>query len=327
LAEGDFARGWAGYGSRFELWDDPRYRHKGFHKRASPPPYWQGQDPAGKRFLVWTEQGIGDEILFSGLLPEFASRASSVILECSERMVPVFERSFSNLRVNARGRSRSQSLGPVDADYQVAIGDLGRWLRPDFNCFPNRPKFLAADPWKTAELKRQYGSGPLIGISWRSGADRVGERKSFPLESWHDILRIPGARFISLQYGDFQDEAAMGCRKLGVDVLWDNRVDALANMDDYFAQVAAMDLIISVSNTAVHVAGALGQPTWVMLPTGPGCHWYWFRGVASSPWYPTLRLYRQRHRLNQSPDVDKKHQIQAIASDLKGWVRSWLKAE
>ncbi|MDX2143316.1 MAG: tetratricopeptide repeat protein [Rhodospirillaceae bacterium] len=323
LAEGDLAKGWAGYGNRFDLWNDSRYRHKGFHKRASPPPYWQAEDPAGKRFLVWTEQGVGDEVLFSGLIPEFAGQCAGVILECSDRMAPILERSFSNLKVDVHARSHSPTDRPIDADYQVAIGDLGRWLRPSIASFPGRTSYLAADPGKTETLRSRYGSGPLIGIAWRSRADRLSARKSYPLMAWREILQARGARFVSLQYGDYREEAKTVSQDLGVDVLWDSNVNALSNMDDFFAQVAAMDLIISVSNTAVHVAGALGKPVWVMLPSGPSRHWYWFKHQASSPWYPSMKLYREAHDLNQSTQVEKKKLVQCLAADLEAWLRVW----
>jgi hypothetical protein len=113
---------------------------------------------------------------------------------------------------------------------------------------------------------------------------------------WAPILRGHRAVFIDLQYGDTAAERATIEREVGVKIHHDDTIDQIQDIDAFAAQVAALDHVISVSNTAVHVAGALGVATWALLPRGKGLHWYWFDAGAESPWYPSLRLFRQTAR-------------------------------
>lgn len=293
LAVGDFEEGWKNFESRFDLWLDQRYHHKGVARRSAPPPYWNGEDLSGKKIFVWSEQAVGDEILFAGLLSDLFERSGQVIVECPPRLAAVFERSFPKARVVKCDQSIAPLGDAQSTDYQIAIGSLGRYLRPNFTSFPKHPGYLRADPARISDLRERYGTGPLIGLSWRSGAERIGRRKSTKLIDWSPLLKLPSVTFVNLQYGDCQEELNEVRRQMGGKVIHDPCIDPLGDMDDYFAQIAAMDLIISTSNTTVHVAGALGKPVWMLLPQGVASHWYWFRNRDDSPWYPSLRLFRQ----------------------------------
>lgn len=287
LAAGDLARGWEKFETRFALSLDPRYHHKGVTPRAAPPPTWAGEDLRGKSILVWTEQGVGDEILFASMLPELIARAGQVVLECSARMAPVFSRAFPAVQMRTHGSP------PIVTDVQSAIGSLGRYLRPDFSAFVPRARFLKPDAARVAATRQRYGRRPLVGLSWRSTAARVGRRKSIDVNGLAPVLKIPGARFVSLQYGATTEELRALSDLAGFEIIHDSSVDPLTDMEGFLAQVGVLDLVISVSNTTVHAAGALGVPTWVLLPIGTGSLWYWFRGRDDSPWYPSVRLFRQ----------------------------------
>jgi hypothetical protein len=108
------------------------------------------------------------------------------------------------------------------------------------------------------------------------------------------FLQVPGVMFVNLQYGDCAQELNTARFTLGVDIYDDPNVDSGVDMDMFFAQVAAMDLVISTSNTTVHTAGSQNVPGWVLLPHGKGAIWYWFLRREDSPWYPSLRLIRAR---------------------------------
>ena len=108
---------------------------------------------------------------------------------------------------------------------------------------------------------------------------------------WRPLAEIEGIRFVDLQYGDTAEERARFERQTGTPIIHDDGIDQIADLDAFAAQVAAMDLIISVSNTTVHLSGALGVPTWVLLNTLPLC--VWMAEGEDSPWYPSLRLFRQ----------------------------------
>ncbi len=120
--------------------------------------------------------------------------------------------------------------------------------------------------------------------------------------------------FVNLQYGDCQTELDALQREHGITVINDPAIQPFGDLDPVAAQVAAMDLVISVSNTTVHLAGALGIPSWVMVPRGLGRLWYWFRGIERSPWYAGTVL----HTPESDNDWDKV--IQHLATEMKRWV-------
>ena len=126
---------------------------------------------------------------------------------------------------------------------------------------------------------------------------------------------------MSLQYGDCALEVQTVSRELGIEIIHDPAVNPLQDMDVFFAQVAAMDLIISTSNTTAHVAAAIGRPTWVMLRSGSASLWYWFKDRNDSPWYPSVCLFRQIQQI--SPESKAEGGLDAIArvaKSLEQWV-------
>jgi ADP-heptose:LPS heptosyltransferase len=131
-----------------------------------------------------------------------------------------------------------------------------------------------------------------IGISWRGGKDPKVERiRSIPLEQWELLLSIPCIHFVNLQYGDCSSELNEANKRFGITIYnWED-VDPLKDLDNFAAQIAALDLVISIDNSTVHMAGALGKPIWTLLPFSPD--WRWMLNREDSPWYPTMRLFRQ----------------------------------
>lgn len=289
LQLGDFANGWPGLEARFESTTERVMRH------PTPPAYWQGEDLAGKSIVVWTEQGLGDETLFAGLIPDIARRAKALGIQCSRRMVPVFRRSFPGASVIAHDDAGA-GAHRAGFDYQQSAVSLARILRPDFAAFPRHAGYLKADPEIRARLREKYlaraGGRRIVGLSWRSTNPVFGEAKSAALLDFAPILAQPGALFVNLQYGDCRAEIKAVRDALGVEIVEDGDVDSAASMDDFFAQTAAMDVVITTSNTAAHVAGALNIPVWILLPFAAGSIWYWFLRRADSPWYPSAVLMR-----------------------------------
>ncbi|MDX2143314.1 MAG: tetratricopeptide repeat protein [Rhodospirillaceae bacterium] len=312
LMHGRLEDGWKEYDGRF--W----YLEERVPRRPVPPVYWGGEDLTGKSLLIWTEQGIGDAIIYSSMILEIAARARAVYLECEPRLVPIFSRSFPGVQVfTLRDGARSAPEVPI-ADYQSAIGSLGRFMRPTLDSFPRHNGYLVPDKNKVAEFKRRYAPGPVVGISWRSSKQAAALVKSVPLLEWAPILRVPGIKFVNLQYGDNSAEIEEVKRKLGVEIIEDSSVNALKDMDGFLAQVAALDLVVSVSNTTVHVAGATNVPVWLALPNKGLGLWYWFQRRADSPWYPSMRIFRgQVENLNILGDLAWWSNIVGrIASDL-----------
>ena len=287
LLQGNLREGWAEY--------EWRLRSKeGTRQRPFPHPPWAGQPVDGKTVLVWGEQGVGDEVMFAGMVPDLVEAGATVILEADPRLVPLFRRSFAAIECIGKEDPPSAETRRHGIDFQAPGGNLGRWLRPDFESFPGRQSYLVAEEDRAAALKDRYRDGTddrLIGIAWISNNKRIGKQKSMTLRELAPLAAIPGLRFINLQYGDTAEERAQFEDETGTSIIDDENVDQMADLDAFAAQMAAMDLVISVSNTTVHIAGALGVPAWVMLNTVPlPC---WMLEGEISPWYPSVRLFRQ----------------------------------
>src|SRR5262249_35302121 len=147
-------------------------------------------------------------------------------------------------------------------------------LRPTLASFPAQPCYLAADSAARAMLRQRYGTDGkrVVGISWRSTSTGTGPFKSTRLADWAKILATPDVRFVSLQYGADAAEIEAVKAHFGADIVIDPAVDPVRDVDQFAAQVDAMDLVVTVSNTTAHVAGALGKPTWLLTPEGLGAH-------------------------------------------------------
>ena len=281
-----------------EGWRESRWRWKcgdfPSKKREFPYPLWSGEPLKGKRILVWGEQGVGDEVHFAGMVPDLIGQGAHVILESEHRLVPLFQRSFADAECIPRRVDPGPETNRDDIDFQAPSGDLGQWLRPGLDAFPDRRSFLVAEEGRVGALKAQYRDGGddlLVGIAWSSKSVETAKQKTVSLTDWRPLAGVPGVRFVDLQYGDTGAERAAFEAETGVRVIHDDAIDQLTDLDAFAAQVAAMDLVISVTNTTVYMAGGLGVPTWVLMSDRP--LWVWMQDREDSPWYPSLRLFRQ----------------------------------
>ena len=291
LCSGKLADGWPGYARRFE---DPRFP---FVKRDWPWPAWRGEALAGKSILVWSDQGIGDEVLYASMISEVSASAAACVVECSPRLLPLYQRSFPHVRiVPATPEARGELLGRT-FDFHSSVLDLGRWLRPQLASFPNRSVTLRPDPQLRETYRQRYlargAQRRLVGLSWRSITPDMSHQKSLPLAAFGPLLSSEKLTFVNLQYGDVRDELADVALHYNFKIINDYEVDSLKNLDGFAAQVAALDAVVTISNTTAHFAGALGVPACLCLPHGQKQLWYWFDSGHYSPWYRSIRLYRQ----------------------------------
>ena len=314
MALGRFDEGWNAF-----KW---RLKRSGVHVRHEdfPHPVWSGEDLTGKHVLIWTDLGLGDEILLASIIPDVAAVARRVTLLCSERLAQLFSRSFPDITVDIRRSPLPSSALSKGIDFQMSLAELGGAFRRGFDAFPVREHYLAVDAELRDSLRKKYRAeaeqSPLVGVSWRSINPEIGEQKSIPLSRWLPILKVPGITFVSLQYGDCRDEIEKLRRDYGVNLINDTEINTLGDMDPIAAQVAAMDQVISISNTNVHVAGATGVPVWVLLPRGHARLWYWFRGQKGCVWYPKATLLTSKY------ESDWDQLIANCAADLGRWAVS-----
>ncbi len=288
LLQGRWREGWDNYASRFRAGALP-YR---------PMPYasWDGRDLPDDTLLVLADQGLGDEIMFASCLPDLQQRVPHAVVECEPRLLRLFERSFPTLRFIATQRENSTDwLKDVPTPtWQVSAGELPGFFRQRDADFPEHTGYLKADPTKVAlwreRLRSRHGDRLLVGISWRGGL--VGTRtraRSIRLEEWQPILTDKHVAFVNLQYGDYKADLSQLQELHGVSI--DDDPEAIADYDETAALVMALDLVVSVCTSIIHLAGALGRPVWILTPHSPG--WRYTADRQRMPWYPSSRIFRQ----------------------------------
>ncbi len=301
LASGELGAGWREY--------DWRWKAKTFrdNQRRFNRPKWSGESLTGKSIFVWSEQGLGDKILFAGLLGELTERAGHCVLETEARLVPLLSRSFPDIEVRERTETTAPEMDLSAFDYHVPLGDLPRWFRPSKDTFKPLGRYLRPDPVRSADCRRVYtglGEGPVVGLSWASKPP-----KGVALHDLLPVLGLPGLTLVNLQYGDHAEEIRRFEIDTGLIVHTDPAIDPLQDVDGFTAQVAAMDAVVTIQNTTLYTAGAIGVPTFALLPPAPD--WRWLGNESTSPWHESVRMY-PRYLAG-----DTGEQVTRIAADLK----------
>jgi uncharacterized protein (TIGR03032 family) len=288
-----------------EAWDEYEWRWKcledpgdtaAFAALASP---WNGSSMLRQTVLVFGEQGVDDEIMFASCYPDVLEQSQHCTFACDGRLAPLFRRSFPAAVVLPRDRATQSAIGhgvgPIDV--QSAAGSLPRYLRTTRESFPRVDSFLQADERLVSRWRERYAElGPelKVGLSWRGG--RVGDeqrRRSTTLDQLTGLFTVPGVKFINLQYGDCWNELASFRAQTGHQLHHWLDSDPTRDLDDLAAQIAALDLVISVDNSTVHLAGALGVPTMAMLSFPSASYWRWFFMGDETVWYRSVRLFRR----------------------------------
>jgi len=258
-------------------------------------PSWANETIDGKNILLWGEQGMGDQVIFARCASVIASKANYCALECSPRLTTLFQRSFPDVDIYPASDPPIAELTNKSFDFHCSTLDMNCSLYDKPSDISSKP-YLKADPELTRSIREKYRASadntPLIGISWWSGLTSQAHFKSTPLTQWQPILSDTPATFVSLQYGEGRNEIESVNNIPGIDLVDDRDIDPMGDLDVFAAQIAAMDLVITISNTTAHLAGALGVPTWTLTPTGPGRVWYWFMEGQTSPWYESMTLFR-----------------------------------
>jgi tetratricopeptide (TPR) repeat protein len=284
LAMGRLEEGWAEYGWRCANPDS--------WLRPFTQPRWDGSDPAGKRFLVWMEQGLGDEILFSGMIPDLVRAGAHCVVECDWRLVSLLERSFPGVEAVARTRPAHPRTRERDIDFQVAAGSLARRFRPTLESFPRHNGYFVPDPVRVAEWNERLaalGEGIKVGVCWRSMLNQGARSRHYSqLNQWGPILTTPGVRFVNLQYDRCEEELAEAERLFDMRIhRWED-IDLKDDQEAVAAIASVLDVVIAPSTAVSEMAGAVGRPTWV--PVRGLTNW-WGLGTDYCPWLPSVRAF------------------------------------
>ena len=280
LEMGRFKEGWPLHESRLI-----QGTTHGITIREYGKPKWDGKKV--RRLVVHGEQGLGDEIMFASALPFIRDKAEKIVVECSPRLEDLFRRSFPDFDIVGTNKHRGEDL-PYAIDAWTALGSLPfhlKWNRPkDFN----REPYILPDPEKVAALR--YGSvRPRVGVAWQGGMGRTRvDLRSLRLEMLRGVIeRHDDVDWVSLQYTQNAEEEI---KRSGLPIEY--RPEAQAeNMDDAAALVASCDIIFTVCQTAVHLAGSMGIKTHCLTPSRPS----WRYGIKGGmTWYSCVDLHRQK---------------------------------
>lgn len=291
LREQRFEQAWENYERRFAT-DPPAARERGL-----PTPRLTRQNRhLARRVAVWKEQGVGDQILFSTLLPELARSGLELVVETDARLTGLYRRGLHGLTFVTPDKAPHEFAA---CDHNVPLGSLPGLLRLDAAAFASQPRsVLTADPRRVESYRAQLGGAPAIAISWRSlqkgGRQGLGERKSIPLEEFARLAEARNVRLVDVQYGDVSEERrGFEERHPGLLVRLAG-LDPFSDLEGLAAALVACGRLVSSSNVTAHLAGALGVPTDLVYLRGwaPFSYWVGEPGSASL-WYPSVRLPRR----------------------------------
>ncbi|HVT87919.1 MAG TPA: tetratricopeptide repeat protein [Tepidisphaeraceae bacterium] len=279
LTLGDFSRGFQLYESRFTREEGRPYW------REYLVPRWDGFDLNGKTILVYPEQGYGDVIMFARFIPALAEMGARVLIHVPDDLVDLMKRVDG---VDQVFGSQAE-LPPFDT--YLPLMSVPRVLGTSVRTIPSKVPYIQVDSSRCAKWADRIiaEQGQLkVGIIWAGRPTHPDDvRRSLPLSAFEPILRLPNIKFFSLQKGD----AAGQLTHLPSDIHVTDLQSQIQDFADTAAAIANLDLLISVDTAPVHVAGAIGAKVWTLIASTPDFRWMLNR--EDSPWYPTMRLFRQ----------------------------------
>jgi Tfp pilus assembly protein PilF len=280
LAQGDFRRGWREYEFR---WKSPSFEDVA---RTFKMPRWNGaEDLSGRRILLFGEQGVGDIVQFARYVPMLADRGATVYLECQADLHVLLRsvRGLSKLTVKGAARPACDFESPT-MSLPLAFGTTVETIPADVPYIAPPPEL--AEEW--AERLRSYHCTKKIGIVWAGNAKHTNDRRrSTALALWAPLGEVGGATFFSMQKGPPAAQWASppgGMRLVHLTA-------GLSHFADAAAMISQLDLVITVDTAVAHIAGAMGKPVWNLIAFSPDFRWMLDR--QDTPWYPTMRLFRQ----------------------------------
>ncbi len=298
LLKGDYEEGWEEYEWIWKL--KPPMRNL-------PQPRWDGTALKGKSILVYAEQGFGDVIQFARYIPLVAEREGTVIVGC--------QRELKDLLRSVQGVTFVVAFGervPV-FHVQCPLPSLPRLFKTTLDSIPDSMPYLHADRATVEKWKKRIGartSALKVGLAWAGSAGHLNDyNRSCRLDLFLPIARMPGVQLISLQKEIPPRWASDSLSQLHVL----DFMDEVENFLDTAGIIENLDIVISVDTAVAHLAGALGKRVWTLLPYAPD--WRWMLHREDSPWYPTMRLFRQPSPGDWKSVIVR---VQSVLEDLMG---------
>jgi tetratricopeptide (TPR) repeat protein len=280
LLTGEFSPGW-------ELYERRPAANTAAADRAGGA-LWDGSaEIAGKTVYVYAEQGLGDTLQFCRYAKLLTGRGARVILSVQECLCNLLRDLGPDIQVIGSAQT------PQAYDFRCALLSLPGAFGTRLDAIPSLVPYLRADPVRVERWRERLGTeGRLVGIRWQGGTSRADVGRSFPLHHLECLAGIPGVRLISLQRDAGREQLRSLAAHCHIEDVGNRfEPDSANTFLDTAAVMQCMELIITSDTSVAHLAGALGRPTWLALKHVPD--WRWLLGRDDSPWYPTMRLFRQ----------------------------------
>jgi tetratricopeptide (TPR) repeat protein len=283
LQQGAFEEGWAEYEWRWRL---PEHSWIRDIRGIAEKPRWSGEDLAGKTILIHAEQGLGDTLQFVRYVPRVVARAGHVVLMVQGPLKHLL-RTIEGVTLVGLDEA------PPAFDFHCPLLSVPRMFGTNAATIPGDVPYLSAEPEACARWRARLGNeGIRIGIAWQGKPGvNIDKGRSIPLAAFAPLARVPGVRLISLQKNVGLEQLGNLPAGMRVETLGAEFDNGPAAFRDTSAVMMNLDLVVTSDTSVAHIAGALARPTWLALKASP--EWRWGLATASSPWYPTMRLFRQ----------------------------------
>ncbi len=270
-------------------WDNYEYRwgtQKKFTKKLIfNKPQWNIK-LGFERILIWGEQGIGEQLLFSSILPDLRSKFTKILLCVEDKLVELFKEKFKDFDIYPL----SEKLDEKKYDYHLPICSLAKNFRKDLDSFKINQSLTQSNKRIQKITKRKL----RCALSWKSTNHDLGNIKSIKLEDLKEILLIDQIDFFNIQYTNEDTEVEQFKNKYNVNIKKDDELDAFDNLLELSRFVETCDFVISVSNTNAHLSASIGKPTYLLLPKSKGKFWYWENDKnGKNLWYPSVSKFKQ----------------------------------
>ncbi len=283
LSKGNFLKGWFYYEYRFDYYLEEKNIN---NFKNFPKPLWN-EDLGNEAILIWSEQGLGDQILFGTILEDFILKFKKVYLMIDPRLKNFYSKFLKRIEIIGSDESLNSDL----YDYHIPLGSIAKYSRKSIYDFKTiNLNFSKNLNWKNTSIKRKL----KCAISWKSVNSFKSKYKSIELKELNTIFKNPKIDFYNIQYTDEKRELDELKTEFDISIKKPHKVDALNDIDGLMEFINSCDFVISVSNTNAHISGILNKPTFLLLPKIYGTWWYWHNEFNNKNiWYPSVKVFSQ----------------------------------
>jgi tetratricopeptide (TPR) repeat protein len=306
LLSGKLEQGWKEYEWRWGLEDS-------FNDLSySYIPVWDGFDVRERTVLIHAEQGFGDSIQFIRYIPMVATRGANIILDCPKELMSLFKNIEDVTQLILK---TDYDDIDIDVDVRCPILSLPYIFGTTLDTIPSNVPYLRADlnlirKWRE-KISKDNSNATKIGLIWAGSTSKKKLRRSYSLSLFSPLLEIENVTFYSLQKG----EASKQAKDIPYSMRLIDYTEDINDFSDTAAIIESLDLVISIDTAVAHLTGALGKPVWTLLPFSPD--WRWMLNRDDSPWYPTMRLFRQPSQGDWETVIEK------VKDELQKWLGNY----